>query len=70
MCINTANQSNAICHSIPTIARVVAFLDCGTILFYAITLGIITTIAHILAILMGALLWKLTCRTKEREKSN
>jgi len=70
MCINTANQSNAISHSIPTIARVVAFLDCGTILFYAITLGIITTIAHILAVLMGVLLWKLTCWTRIRVKSN
>ncbi len=75
MCMNTANQSNAILdnahnHSTPTIARVVAFLDCGTILFYAITLGVITTIAHILAVLMGVLLWKLGCWINKRVKSN
>ena len=75
MCINTANQSKAILdnahkHSTPTIARVVAFLDCGTILFYAITLGIITTIAHILAVLMGVLLWKLGCWINKRVKSH
>ena len=69
MCINTAKQSNAISHSIPDIARVVAFLDCGIILFYAITL-VVTTIAHILAVLMGVLLWKLACWTNKNVKSN
>lgn len=70
MCINTAKQSNAISHSIPDIARVVAFLDCGIILFYAITHGTITTIAHILPVLMGILFWKLAYWTMKRVKSN
>ena len=76
MCINTANQTTAILdnaynHSTTTIARIVAFLDCGTILFYAITLGVITTTAHILAVLMGVLLWKLGCWVNnKRVKSN
>ncbi len=60
-----------------TVARAVAFLDCGAIVFYAVVLEMISTIAHCLAVVMGVLLWKVASwsnafnnKTKTREKSN
>ncbi len=60
-----------------TVARTVVFLDCGAIVFYAVILEIISTIAHCLAVVMGVVLWKAASwsntfsnKTEMREKSN
>ena len=66
MCTRTAatKQTKAILknntHTQSATVRAVTFLDCGTILFYAVAFDAITTIAHILAILVGVLLWKVS----------
>lgn len=50
MCMQKTSQS--------TVARAVAFLDCGAIVFYAVVSDVIGTIAHGLAVVLGILLWK------------
>ena len=40
------------------VARAVAFLDCGAIVFYAVVSDVIGTIAHCLAVALGIVLWK------------
>jgi hypothetical protein len=49
MCMQKSSQS--------TVARAVAFLDCGAIVFYAVVSDVIGTIAHGLAVVLGILLW-------------
>jgi hypothetical protein len=50
-----------------TVARAVAFLDCGAIVFYAVVSDVIGTIAHCLAVILGILLWKWSfCSNKSR----
>lgn len=85
MCMRTFPSSSVRIQSIMTIitpthstvARVVALLDCVAIVFYAIVLEKISTIAHCLAIVMGVFLWNAASwsntfsnKTETREKSN
>lgn len=85
MCMRTFPTSSARIQSITTmttpkqftVARAVSFLDCGAIVFYAVVLEIISTIAHCLAVVMGVMLWKAASwsnkfsnKTETREKSN
>eukprot|EP00985_Skeletonema_marinoi_P001672 scaffold676_cov137-Skeletonema_marinoi.AAC.2 len=49
----------------PTVARAVAFLDCGAIVFYAVVSDIIGTIAHCLAVVMGIVLWNVATRSNK-----
>ena len=66
MCMRISPSSSARIQSITTtatpakstVARTVVFLDCGAIVFYAVLLEIISTIAHCLAVVMGVVLWK------------
>lgn len=75
MCMQTFSSSQTRIHSVTTItaptqstlARAVAFLDCGAIVFYAVVSDIISSIAHCLAVVMGAVLWKVaTWSTKTK----
>ena len=61
MCMQTRIQSVATI-AVPTqstIIRVVTYLDCAAIVFYAVVSDVISTIAHFLAVVMGVVLWKL-----------
>ena len=67
MCMQTCSSSQTHTQSVATVAaptqstliRVVAFLDCAVIVFYAVVSDVIGTIAHSLAVVMGVVLWKL-----------
>ena len=66
MCMQTFSSSQTRIQSVSiitaptqsTLAKTVALLDCGVIVFYAVVSDIISTIAHCLAIVMGVVLWK------------
>jgi len=47
-------------------AKLVIGLNILVLLFYAINMKIITTIAHVCAILLGLVLWKIICCVKMR----
>ena len=49
----------------PTVAKAVAFLDCGAIVFYAVVSDLIGTIAHCLAVVMGIVLWNVATRSNK-----
>ena len=66
MCMQTCSSSQTHIQSVATIAaptqstlRTVAFLDCAAIVFYAVVSDAISTIVHLLAVVMGVVLWKL-----------
>ena len=46
-------------------ARIVIWIDSIAILYYAVTSGIITTVAHICARILGMCLWMTALRREE-----
>lgn len=71
MSMQTRNQSVATiaAPTQSTIIRAVAFLDCTTIVFYAVVSDVISTIAHCLAVVMGVVLWKLAAWSTNTTKA-
>ena len=70
MCMQTRIQSVAtIAAPTQSTLRTVAFLDCAAIVFYAVVSDAISTIAHLLAVVMGVVLWKLAAWSTNTTKA-